>query len=89
MPTPKPAKVNTNLLWALRKCVQRGGDQFDCDRTVGMALVRRGMATELYASGGGHTFVILPAGRERAKFKADCLGQSNTPIDPSLLEDLP
>jgi hypothetical protein len=83
-------KVNTNLLAALRRCVQSGCDQFYSDRTIGTALVRRGLAAELFpSSSGGHTFTITDAGRERAKLQADCIGLSNNPVDPSLMEDLP
>jgi hypothetical protein len=83
-------KVNTNLLAALRRCVRSKLIGFHCDRTIGTALVRRGLAVEDGSSlNNGHHYWITAAGRERAKLKADCVGQSCCNPDPSLLEDLP
>lgn len=80
----KVKPLNTTQLGCLRRVYDDG--RLACDGSTCKALVDRGFATRDELG----DFWITPAGRERARKKADKIavrdGRSN---DPSLLEDLP
>ncbi len=80
---PKPAKLNTTQLAALRAAAAHpDGVVTRGDNCTRKALVARG-----YAAPIGFLFYITAAGRERAQRRADVVAQGTIPADPALLLD--
>ena len=82
-------KINTQQLAVLRDGLTH--DEFRCDGSTANALTARGLIQNCGFFYGKRHYKLTPAGRERAKFKADSLAKTTFegPRDASLMEDLP
>ena len=81
-------KINTVQLATLRHNL--GNANFTCDGSTANALVARGfIESDGFFCGKLH-YKLTPAGRDRARFKADSVAKTTYegPRDASLMEDL-